>query len=370
MSVLDVNTSDGPGGRGANNLDALRLLLAIAVIYSHSYATAGGERAYGHGEVLYAWSKGRMTLGSLAVAFFFVLSGYLVTASLMRSRGTREFLLNRARRILPGYVAACSICLAALPLSGQVTVESMAKVAGTFATFGSAHDSRIFPNNPLPYIPNASLWTIPYECWCYVATAIAGLLGLFRTRAGVLWLLCLAMGSVVARGQWTPYFLHDVPVVGSLFQWPVFATYYLAGATYYLWRDRVPRSGVLAAACSAITLLAFRTGRITPITAAVAIAGGYVVLWIGLHPTVRLGRVSRWGDLSYGTYLYAFPIQQFLVKWVPGITPAATFMAATPASLVAAAFSWHLVEKRYMAKTRSVIPTTPEKPILPNRDAR
>jgi peptidoglycan/LPS O-acetylase OafA/YrhL len=86
--------------------------------------------------------------------------------------------------------------------------------------------------------------------------------------------------------------------------------------------------------------------------AAVAVAGGYVILWVGFHPRIRFGWVSRWGDLSYGTYLYAFLIQQLLAKYLPGIRPMTMFAMATPAALAAGYLSWHLIEKPFLARAR------------------
>ena len=50
------------------------------------------------------------------------------------------------------------------------------------------------------------------------------------------------------------------------------------------------------------------------------------------------------GDLSYGTYIYAFPIQQMIIASIPDITPR-TLMILTIAIVLQVAFaSWKLIE--------------------------
>ncbi len=54
---------------------------------------------------------------------------------------------------------------------------------------------------------------------------------------------------------------------------------------------------------------------------------------------------KRVGDLSYGVYIYSFPIQQMIIASVPGIAPR-TIMALTVVIVLPVAFaSWRIIEK-------------------------
>ena len=45
------------------------------------------------------------------------------------------------------------------------------------------------------------------------------------------------------------------------------------------------------------------------------------MFWFAFNPAIKLSKAAKYGDFSYGVYLYAFPIQQLLVSVVPGLTP-------------------------------------------------
>jgi peptidoglycan/LPS O-acetylase OafA/YrhL len=81
------------------------------------------------------------------------------------------------------------------------------------------------------------------------------------------------------------------------------------------------------------------------------VVGAYLVFWFGYHPRLQLHNFARFGDFSYGTYLYAFPIQQLLVQQAGGsLNPYLLFIVAAPLSLVAAFGSWHGVEKWFLSR--------------------
>ncbi len=71
----------------------------------------------------------------------------------------------------------------------------------------------------------------------------------------------------------------------------------------------------------------------------------YVVLLLALHPKLRLPSIDHWGDVSYGLYIYAFPVQQTIVYLMPQIRPLSMFMLSTAVTVVLAILSWKLVEK-------------------------
>jgi hypothetical protein len=215
--------------------------------------------------------------------------------------------------------------------------------------------SNTFAHNPQPYIVDGSMWTIQFEFYCYVLIAIAGMAGILRHR-----FVCLALfvsilffyslqstGALVAVQTPIVYKLVHylaLPFSGYLAEWPRLLSYFWAGACMYVWRTKVPRSLIIAVgACLALAI----AGWLGRLNLALPIAGTYLLFWIAYEPSLRLQNFGQFGDFSYGTYLYAYPIQQLTVWMLPGIGPLALFSICTPLAILAGAASWHGVEKQF-----------------------
>src|SRR6266436_7051048 len=82
-----------------NNFDALRLLAAISVIFSHSFLIAEGTQ---NNEPLILLTGNQSILGLAGVFVFFAISGFLVTQSFEQTANPLNFLAKRALRIFPG----------------------------------------------------------------------------------------------------------------------------------------------------------------------------------------------------------------------------------------------------------------------------
>ena len=343
-----------------NNFDFLRLALASVVVFSHSFALLSGTDET---EPLMRLTAGRVCSGELAVDGFFVISGFLVAHSFLRRRGVGgrkgviDFLRRRARRIYPGYAVAmlvCAVVVAPLasdqPANAFTWEQSWRLLRGTLTLKGYPYDGA-FPHNALHAL-NGSMWSISYEAWCYVGLALIGAGGLLRRRRlvlagfGVAILVSVAFAAFGLRPGGRAFHA----VFGSPRTWARLLPYFAAGVTFYLYRDRVPRSDAWAALAAVVLVAAASWGPSWGTRVALPTAGAYLLLWFAFHPRVRLGWVGAAGDFSYGTYLYAFPIQQLLIHWMPSIGPLQLFALALPLSLAAGVVSWHAVERWYVRR--------------------
>lgn len=70
----------------------------------------------------------------------------------------------------------------------------------------------------------------------------------------------------------------------------------------------------------------------------------YLVFAIAFHRVTPGSKLFANQDISYGVYLYAFPIQQAAVHWLGLRDPVSLFFAALPVTLILAYGSWRLVE--------------------------
>ena len=71
-----------------------------------------------------------------------------------------------------------------------------------------------------------------------------------------------------------------------------------------------------------------------------------MIFWLAYMPKGMLLQYNEAGDFSYGVYIYAFPVQQFIIHEFAGIGVAAVTTWTCLTVLPLAMISWHLVEKR------------------------
>jgi len=339
-----------------NNFDFMRLSLAVLVIYSHAFALGLGSEA---AEPFARLTHGQVTGGAIAVDAFFIMSGFLIAASAQRSRGVGAFLKKRFARIYPAFVVAALLSvLLVLPFSGGGFVynSGLARtgdfIERTLRLIEFSYTG-VFPMNPMPGVINGSTWSIAYEFWCYIGVAILLVAGILRRRAVVLTLF-LASWIVSFLFRYYGWILGGKQlglVVGPPQIWARMLPLYLAGVVFYLFRDRIPLRGSIAAIAALCLIPAsyFYTGW----TVVFPIAGTYLIFWFAFTPLIRLHRFGRFGDFSYGTYLYAFPIEQLLMRWFGhAVAPVVLFACATPLTLIFAIASWYAVERHFLAPAR------------------
>jgi len=113
------------------------------------------------------------------------------------------------------------------------------------------------------------------------------------------------------------------------------------GAALYHWRHKVPFSGWLALGLLGAMILTRHT-KLAEFCMVLALA--YGSLWLGFRGFKPMTAYNRFGDYSYGVYIYAFPVQQLAVT--AGFDgPLPNGLATILVVLPLAALSWHLVEK-------------------------
>lgn len=367
-----------PNGRTAlyqNNFDAIRLMMALLVIFSHSYALALGSE---DDEPLSLATNGFYNSGNVAVWVFFIVSGFLIAHSFERSGSLAGFLARRVRRVYPGYIAATTVCAFLItplfaPPGFSLDAADVVRTIGGNLLLGNIFPlPDLFGANPIPAI-NGALWSIKFEFLCYVGLALLGIFAANRRR----WAMPLIYIAVVATWCWLdatgrrpggPAWFTEV--VGFPYIWFQVLPNFLAGVIVYLHREWIPRSTPLLIAGLAACLAAFHLGHgvgnmiaahllVPPVLA-------YLVFWFAYHPRVALSRIARCGDFSYGTYLYGFVIQQMLVATLDLPFPALVLLSMLLA-LAAGAASWWLVERHFLNHGTRPADHRPQKERAPAR---
>jgi len=325
-------------GQEGNNFTLIRLCLALAVVVSHAFSVTTGAVT---DEPLTALTG--FTLGEHAVNGFFAISGFLVTMSFDK-RGWRDYAIARSLRIAPGLIVAT--LLVALLLGGAMTRLPLTEYLGSpelrrfiGATLSSFKSNialpGVFDGNPFKF-PMGTVWTLKYEVLCYVGVLALGLAGLLRSRAAALALVAGLATAMVGLDLLRP----DAPKgIESAIRLPLI---FAVGGALYVWRSRARLSGLLALALCVVTVLCAGTFLYKTL---LFVASAYGVLWLALSPVMTRFSYEPKADLSYGTYLYGWPIQQSLHALWPGAAAATLLLPSLVLTLIVAALSWFLVEK-------------------------
>ncbi|HEX6495146.1 MAG TPA: acyltransferase [Acidobacteriaceae bacterium] len=350
-----------------NNIDFLRLAFALMVVFSHSFVvTRGGAEPFA------LLTRNQATGGTIAVDAFFILSGFLITASYERSRSVASFLKKRVVRIYPAFLvvtlvtALCVVPLAGGQLEGRGALGKAALVIASIVRLKDIDSLGTFAGNPYPHVVNASLWTVSYEFLCYLGVAILGMTTLLHRRRTIAGLFgaSLVVSLLFAYFHWQSPHTLETGLFGYPQAWARFIPMYLAGVVFYLYRDRIRlhRWGAI------LSVFALAAACVIPLgyTLLFPVFGSYLLMYIAFWERLPLYRIMRFGDLSYGTYLYAFPVQQLVVQHF-GIrsSPLRLFAIVTPLVLAAAAMSWHFVERPLLhaGKRRRQVQDTPMIPV-------
>lgn len=333
----------------SNNFDFLRLFAAALVVVGHGYALMGLPPPM----AFYT------PISTFGVIIFFSISGYLIAGSWEREPHALRFFAKRALRLFPALIVV--VLLSAFVLGPIETTYSIKAYFSDPLTYHYLKNIRlnityflpgVFGSNPLPGAVNGSLWSLPVEFTSYLfVPLIAVLVTRAQTVAFALLAAILASASTYlvifqASRQFTFYAM-------DLRSGTAVAAYFAAGAVVWHLRRTVPRHLAIAAVAIAvyIGLVQFTTGNMRfPISVASAFLLAYSIITIGETQKLRLPEAGKFGDFSYGLYLYAFPVEQALAQYFHGKSgPVPVIVLAFAVSVPLAIASWHLVEKHALA---------------------
>jgi peptidoglycan/LPS O-acetylase OafA/YrhL len=361
--------SERSGSRD-NVFDVLRLAAALAVLLSHCYPLTG------RGEPV-ARVVGQ-TLGDLGVSVFFAISGFLVARSWASQPGIRPFAAKRALRLLPALVVC--VWLLALVLGPIVTELSLGDYLTTPQTWIYPLRSSVlitfagrlpgvYEHNPFANAVDGSLWTLPLEACCYVMVAVLGALALLHRRAllaAAVVVGLVALSPPVDIASHLPGGAQDTAAGGNVQIVLHLVVVFLAGSLLFAARDRVRLSWWVAAALGLVWVVSWKSSWVV-VTASLFIP--YAILVLAYRAPRRVNALVRPGDVSYGLYVYAFPVQQTIALAWKGVGPLGMFAIATPVTYLLGLTSWRLVESRALALKRRAVGTSRPRPVTSAAEA-
>lgn len=316
----------------SNNFDGIRMIAALMVLVSHQYSLVS----------LIPPLLFSMTGGFAAVLMFFSISGFLVLQSWQSDQNLLRFSIRRVLRIWPALIVAVLITVILLgPVASQLSVSQYFSDPQTWAYFKILVMEiqytlpSVFESNATNSI-NGSLWTIPFEVACYVALAVFGVIGVLHWKMSVVVItgfIYLSALPGLLRGDWPS-------------NWQIFSITFFFGCSlcayrvYWIncpWRWLILFI-ILFIFCGLSGILAIHFFKVVTL--------GAIAVIVGNQSWPILRSLGKYGDISYGMYIYAFPIQQSVLALNQNKWPFATnLVISIVATILIGMLSWHLIEK-------------------------
>lgn len=336
---------EAPPAAGAvsieNNFNTLRLIFAVMVVAYHAVVLPGrvsGSPAEGALAVM----------AEIGVQGFFVLSGYLVYASLLRSPSLALYAEKRIRRLYPGYATVVICCaLAALVLipEARANLGAVAAYLGwnlAFLNFMAPDLPGAFEANRFSEV-NGALWTLKIEVAFYLI--LPPLAVLLRAAGRRKWLILMLL--YVGAEAWRIGFeaigtaQGSQQLIGLARQLPGQMSFFVTGIAFHMTRLDNRRLQLAGLAGAGVFVLSLLTPLAEPLR---AVGLGALIMYLGTG-VARTVDAARFGDLSYGLYIVHFPIVQTVIAVGLFASPWIGAVVSAAASIAASLLLWYLVER-------------------------
>jgi peptidoglycan/LPS O-acetylase OafA/YrhL len=324
-----------------NNLNLLRVLAAVGVLYAHAY----GIPELANDDPIYR-ALG-LSLGDLGVDVFFFVSGLLITKSFANKTLT-EFAWARFVRIFPAlWVSSLAFVVVAglffSPLSAREFWSRPETL--TYLLRNSTMLPGLGAQQALPFALdthvaefNQPLWTLPHELQMYMLLGVLGGLGGLRSVWPAAGVLLIGLAGVAANKL---FGVEPIALDRARFLY-----FFFAGSLVFLLRKHVVlKTSWFCGAIALVAVVLMATPSFAWRQAALLAVLPYLVLWLAFIPGGRVREYNRLGDYSYGMYIYAYPVQVYLFSAGWTHTPIANLGLALALTLPLAVLSWHLLER-------------------------
>lgn len=351
--MVKFQTLEMLDGKRENNYDLIRLIAASLVIYSHSYPLTGNNPLEPLGKL-----TGDLSFGGLAVAIFFVISGFLVTKSYLKNDDLLFFLKSRMLRIFPGLSVSMLFCgffigtlVTTLPLHEYFLNREVYSFIYHNITLHNLHWDLpgVFATNIYKNGVNGSIWTLPIEFCLYLIIAALGVLSLLKKP-----LICSTVIVLSVVLMFICFFFFNSTFESIISDgWLMNATCFAVGSLCFLLKRYCFINQVILIGLIAVSIMALHTKFFLMICCPTIC---YAVFYFSYHPFFNCKFLTRHGDFSYGLYIYGFPIQQVVSHYLHFSNPLLLFFVAYPLALIIAILSWKFIEKPALSfKKKSII---------------
>ena len=206
----------------------------------------------------------------------------------------------------------------------------------------------VFPGSAYPTV-NGSLWTISYEFRCYLLVALFGVCGLLRRRT--YWFVAtvfLLAGTYIPWASTHLSWSGHTNLTGNPSQTFRLTSVFFIGGCFYLFSKQIPFRRWLAIVSAIVLFLSAFSHQLFEL--GLTVCGGYL-LFYGAQRFRTIKGFHSFPDVSYGIYLYGWPVEILWVWYFRG-SPWVTFLVATILCIGLGWLSWHYVERPMLTLKR------------------
>ena len=330
----------------SNNFDLIRLLLALVVFISHTALLTQNT--------LFLFLTEHIN-ATYAVYAFFVISGFLIFMSFDNTKSIRQFFKKRFYRIFPAYSTVIIVTAFAFSyfstyeLSQYFSIDFLKYLLSNLSTLNFIHPTLpgLFMDHATPAV-NASLWTIKIEVMFYLSIP---LIALFFSRFNKLYTLIffyvlsiayfeLMTGLSTGEEHRNIFALLAKQIPGQL-------SFFVSGAILYYYYAHFKR---YASYYLLLSLLYLATYPIHHIWFFFPFFLAYLVIYIAIF-FKYLGNFGKYGDFSFGLYIWHFPIvQAFVASGILSKYPLGGLLLLVLTVSLFAMLSWRYIEKPFLQK--------------------
>ena len=330
-----------------NCFDFLRFFFAANILLAHLCELSQSKSL----EFLSNFSN-----ASIAVKGFFIISGFLVAKSYKNTPSLKEYFIKRAKRILPAYFVVLVFSAITLSFFSSFSFSAYFSDINVYQYLGW---NSIFLNFMHPCLPgllennlmcavNGALWTLKVEEGFYIVLPFI-FYAINKSKKpflilGSLYFLSLLYWFVM------DFYLNQ-PLLAK--QLPGYLAYFAIGIFLFLNFDFVLENKKMLLA-SAILLLILSNFSDFQIDVFYPAAFGSIVI-IAAYSLPFLNNFGKYGDFTYGLYIYHFPIIQLFRQYnlFEKYNPILMGITVILITLFFAVLSWFLIEKRFLDRFKN-----------------
>lgn len=326
-----------PEVNSRNSFDVLRYFFAFSLVLVHFCTLTQTEQFW-------------FISGGTRVKAFFIITGFLVLYSGQHS-SLKDYTLKRVSRIMPAYITCILLCFILGAIYTELDIRDFLSNSLSwkylvsnllFLNFLSPNLPGVFQDNPMTAM-NGSLWSMKVEVAFYIILpAFIWLLKKCNKHAVILVTYLISTGYTVFCGFLYDktdnqlYYLLQHQFIGQM-------TFFLGGSIMLLYFEQLNKYYKILFPIAMVAYLYSKHSMaltyLEPITFAI------VLITIAYHFPVLTFLYGK-PNISYGIYLYHFPIIQVL--WYYGIPQQNllfSFIITLVLTVFAASLSWIFIEK-------------------------